>query len=938
MAARASDGNPLAALNARGQSLWLDYLRRQLVTSGALARFRDEGVSGITSNPTIFDKAIEGSTDYDEALVRLARAGRRADRVIWDLMVEDVSSAARVMAPVHERTRGGDGFVSIEVSPDLAYDTRRTVAMARALWKRCDQPNVMVKIPATREGLPAITRCLAEGININVTLIFSVERHREVIEAFMSGLEGLRSRGGELSRVASVASFFVSRVDTKVDKLLEARIAASQDPAQAERLRGLLGRAGIANSKIAYEQFRALHAGPRWEALARAGARVQRCLWASTSVKDPRYPDTMYVEELIGPDTVDTVPEQTLQAFRAHGEVRRSLDENLDSARRELAGLAAAGVDLDQVTRELEEEGVKAFAKSYESLGATVQEAVAAVREGRGPRMWESLGPLQPAVSATVEALQAEDAPGRLWAKDASLWSARPDIRKEISDRLGWLDVPEAMEAESGRFRELARAGRQFDDVVVLGMGGSSLCPDVLRHTFVPRKGHPRLHVLDTTDPGTIARLASSLALEKSLFVVASKSGTTLETLSHFHFFWARVAAGAGARAGGHFAAVTDPGTPLAELAREKGFRWLFENPPDIGGRYSALSFFGLVPAALMGVDVAALLGRAREMAHACGAGVAVEKSPGPRLGAAMGRLAADGRDKLTLVTSRSVKTLGYWVEQLVAESTGKQGKGIVPVEGEPLGAPSSYGADRLFVHAHMDGDPHDRRLEALEAAGQPVVTLSLRDRLDLGAEFMRWEIAVAVAGSLIGIQPFDQPNVQESKDNTDRVLAEYERRGAMPAVAEVGPDGGQLEAGLAKLLGRVRPGSYFSVMAYTARSAASERAIGQIRVAVRDALGVATTAGYGPRFLHSTGQLHKGGPGKGVFLQVVQEDSREEVIPGQSFGFRTLRAAQALGDLQSLESRELPVLRVNLGGGHTAGWRALAAAVEGTALTSRRR
>ena len=927
MPSRSRDGSPLAELRKQGQSIWLDDLRRQLVTSGILAGLRDQGVTGITSNPTIFDKAIAGSTDYDEALVARARARRRPDRVVWDLMVEDVSSAADVMRPVHDQTRGADGFVSIEVSPELAYDTRRTVSMARDLWKRCARPNVMVKIPATRQGLPAITRCLAEGININVTLIFSIERHREVIEAFMSGLEELRDRGGDLSRVASVASFFVSRVDTKVDKLLDAQIEASRDPATAGRLRSLLGRAGIANSKMAYEQFRALHAGPRWEALARSGARVQRCLWASTSVKDPRFPDTMYVEELIGPDTVNTVPQPTLEAFLDHGEVRRSLDENLDVARRQLAELASAGVDLAQVTRELEEEGVELFARSYQNLVETVTEAIRGVREGRGPRSWFRLGTVEPVVGDTVRRLQAEDLPRRLWEKDPSVWSARPDVQKEIADRLGWLDVFERMERESKRLAEPARAGRDYDDAVVLGMGVSSLCPDVLRHTFGHVAGRPRLHVLDTTDPGTVAGLASALTPARTMFVVASKSGTTLETMSHFHYFWARVAAGAGEQAGRHFAAVTDPGTPLADLARSRGFRWLFENPPDIGGRYSALSFFGLVPAALAGVDVRALLERAREMAVSSGASVPVEKNPAIWLGAAIGRLALEGRDKLTLVTSRSVRTFGYWVEQLLAESTGKQGRGIVPVEGEPLGDPSAYGPDRLFVHVRMEGDPRDRRLERIEAAGHPTITLTLRDRLDLGAEFLRWEIAVAVAGAVMGINPFDQPNVQESKENTARVLAEYERRGALPRVSEVRPGEPGLEEGLAKLLSRAREGSYFSIMAYTARSPASEAAIAAIRSAVRDSRRVATTAGYGPRFLHSTGQLHKGGPGKGVFLQVVQEDRREEPIPGQTFGFRTLKAAQALGDLQSLESRELPVLRVNLGSGHRAGWKELAAA-----------
>ncbi|MGH7903783.1 MAG: bifunctional transaldolase/phosoglucose isomerase [Candidatus Dormibacteraceae bacterium] len=927
MASSRANG-PVAEVKRQGQSVWLDNLRRQMVTSGELARLRDEGVTGITSNPTIFDKAISGSTDYDEALVKLVNARKRPDDIIWELMVEDVSSAADVMRPVYDRTKGADGYVSIEVSPKIAYDTRKTIAMARDLWRRCRRPNILIKIPATRDGLPAIRAMIGEGVNVNITLIFSVDRYVEVVDAFLSGLEDLKAGGGRLGKIASVASFFVSRVDTKVDKALEGAVAAA-GPKEKSRLQALFGKAGVANSKMAYEQFKALHAGPRWEALARSGARVQRCLWASTSVKDPRYADTMYVEELIGPDTVDTMPNSTLAALRDHGEVRRSLDENLDLARRQLAGLAAAGIDLDEVTRELEVEGVEAFSKSYESLTATVRDAVKGIREGRGPRLWYHLGELQPAVDDAVATLQSEDLPHRLWSLDPSLWSSRAETLEEIKNRLGWLTVTEKMLDQAARLNKIAREGQSFADVVLLGMGGSSLGPDVLRHTFGHAGGHPRLHVLDTTDPGTVLDLVSSISPRETLFVVSSKSGTTLETLSHFSLFWDRTRAEVGDKAGRHFAAVTDPDTPLVRLAAEHGFRWLFENPPDIGGRYSVLSYFGLVPAALMGVDAVELLERAREMTLSCDASIPVEKSPGIWLGAVAGQLAARGRDKLTLIASPKIATLGFWVEQLIAESTGKQGKGIVPVEGEPLRSPDAYGSDRLFVQVRMDKDPEHPGVAALEKAGQPVVTLTLRDKLDLGGEFLRWEIAVAVAGSILGINPFDQPNVQESKDNTSRVLAEFKTRGALPTVNELAASDPKLPAGIAKLAGRLKEGSYFAVMSYTARSSASERALGRIRAAVLDARHVATTAGYGPRFLHSTGQLHKGGPGKGVFLQVVQEDARDLAIPGQDFGFRTLKAAQALGDLQSLESRELPVLRVNLGSNHAAGWKALAAAIE---------
>jgi transaldolase / glucose-6-phosphate isomerase len=917
--------SPIQELRKLGQSLWLDNIRRQLITSGEMARLRDEGISGVTSNPTIFEKAVSGSTDYDETLVRLVGNGRDPDEILWELMLEDIRAAADVFRPVYDETRGADGFVSIEVSPKVALDTQGTIEMARDLFQRAARPNVMVKIPATREGLPAIRHMVGEGVNINVTLIFSTERYDEVVEAFMAGLQDLRRAGGDPSRVASVASFFVSRVDTKVDKLLERRIEEASTPAEKERLRSLLGKAGIANSMMAYEHWKQLHSGNRWESLRTDGARSQRCLWASTSTKDPRYPDTMYVEELIGPDTVDTVPPATLAAFREHGEVRRSLDEDLAGVRRQLRELAEVGVDLRVVTAELEEEGVDLFAKSFDSLLATLEKAAADIRAGKGPRQWHSLGTLQPVVDEAAARLQSADAPRKIWSRDPSFWVPGAEPKKWT----GWLSVGEKMLEQVDRLEARADEAREYSDVVLLGMGGSSLCPDVFRTTFGHIDGHPRLHVLDTTDPATILGVRRAVDLERTLFIAASKSGETIETLSHQAYFWEELRRTGTAKPERQFAVITDPGSSLERLAAERDYRWIYLNPTDIGGRYSALSYFGLVPGALMGLDVRELLERAVEMAHSCDASVPVEKNPGLWLGAAAGALAEQRRNKLTLVMSPQVPTLGYWLEQLLAESTGKEGRGIVPVDREPLGPPDAYGQDRLFVQVRVDGDPDDDAARALAEAGQPMITLSMRDLLDLGGEFLRWELATAAAGSLLGIDPFDQPNVQESKDNTRRVLADFAASGRLPEASSVPP----AEAGraVADLLRRARDGSYLAVQAWTARTDASEEAVRRLRACVRDATRLATTAGYGPRYLHSTGQLHKGGPPVGLFLQVVERDTADVEVPGEPYGFSTLKQAQALGDLKSLESRNYPVVRVDLGDRAEAGWRALADAVEET-------
>src|SRR3989440_2380876 len=588
--------NPIKALRAIGQSLWLDNIRRQLISSGELARLRDEGITGVTSNPTIFEKAVSGSTDYDEAMVELVRAKKKPADMLWDLMIEDVQAAADVFRPVYDRTKGKDGFVSIEVGPTIANSTRATIKFSEYLHDRCRRPNVMVKIPATAAGLPAIENQISRGNNINITLIFAVERYDEVVEAYLSGLEKLHKDGGDLSKVASVASFFVSRVDTKVDKNLAEKINATADPRRKETLERLYGKAAIANSKMAYEHYKMHFAGPRWDKLRKAGARTQRCLWASTSTKDPRYPDTYYVEELIGPDTVDTVPPATLAAFREHGEVRRSLDENVDLARRQLKQLAEVVIDVRQVNRELEVEGVVSFTKSFETLVTALEKNARDIRAGKGPRQWYSLGALQPAVDQQLARLQKDDAPRRLWAKDSTLWSADPAKRQEIRDRLGWLDVADKMLEKKDQLVALGKEGKEYTDVVLLGMGGSSLCPDVLRNTFGVVRGHPRLHVLDTTDPATILGVRSRIKLPTTLFIVASKSGATTETLSHFAYFWEQTK-----RKGKQFAAITDPGSSLETLAKDNKFRWVFPNPPDIGGPSSGPSSFGMVAPALMG-------------------------------------------------------------------------------------------------------------------------------------------------------------------------------------------------------------------------------------------------------------------------------------------------------------------------------------------------
>jgi transaldolase/glucose-6-phosphate isomerase len=661
----------LQDLTRLGQSIWLDYIRRSLITSGELGALIDKGVRGVTSNPTIFEKAIVGSSDYDRELQELVNEGKSVDEIYEALALDDIVRAADVMRSVYEQTNGADGYVSLEVSPTLAHDTEGTVAEARRLFAALDRPNILIKVPATSAGIPAIETLIGEGINVNVTLIFSLAQYEAVAQAYLAGLEKLDASGGDVSKVASVASFFVSRVDTAVDRQLDELIRSGSG-----NLQSLQGKIAIANAKAAYARFRQLFSGERWEKLAAQGARVQRPLWASTGTKNPLYPDTLYVDSLIGPDTVNTVPPATLRAFLDHGTVAPTLEAGLAEARAHLARLAELGVDLDAITQKLQDDGVDAFAKSFETLMAGIAEKREKLLAG-----WEhlsaSLGSYQDAVDTALAEMKNQRIIDRIWAHDHTVWKPQPT---EITNRLGWLHTAEVMMDNLHRLEALVEDVRAdgYTHALLLGMGGSSLAPEVLRKTFGVKGGYLDLAVLDSTDPGAVLAHAERLDLAQTLFIVSTKSGGTVETLSFFKFFYNQVAEAVGAdQAGPHFVAITDPGSKLADLAERYNFRATFLNDPNIGGRYSVLSYFGLVPAALVGVDLETLLDRALRMVCNCeGYNCPAEgDNHGARLGAVMGELAQVGRDKVTLFTSPAIASFGDWVEQLIAESTGKRGR-----------------------------------------------------------------------------------------------------------------------------------------------------------------------------------------------------------------------------------------------------------------------
>src|SRR5438093_983715 len=805
----------------------------------------EDGLRGITSNPSIFEKAISGSTDYADLLNSLkSRTDLDAKARYEILAIRDIQDAADILRPVYESTKRRDGYVSLEVSPYLARDTQGTIQEARALWKSVARENVMIKVPGTPEGIPAFQQLISEGININVTLLCSQKVYEEVAEAYIAGLEQLAAKGGDISRMASVASFFISRIDNSVDAQLAAKLKTTNDEREQAKVRSLLGKVAIANGKLTYQRHLKIFGTDRWKKRVAKGAQTQRVLWASTSTKNPSYSDVMYVEEMIGPDTVNTVPPATLDAFRDHGHARQSLTEDIEGARQVMAALASVGISIDEITAKLTEDGVRLFGEAFDKLLEAVEKSGKSETSPQVNRQSYKLPEeLAAAVKTNLDDWRGAGKVRRLWQRDASLWTGADE-----SNWLGWLGITEDEITHSSDLQRVAEDVKKegFSDILLLGMGGSSLAPEVLAMTFGKIDGFPRLHVLDSTDPVQIRASEDKLDLAETLFIVSSKSGSTLEPNIFKQYFFERVKQTLGAeKAGSRFIAITDPGSKLDQVATADRFRQVFHGLPSIGGRYSALSNFGMVPAALMGLD-----------------------------------------------------TIKF--------------------------------------------------LDLTEEVGHPVVRISVADTYDLGQEFFRWEIATAVAGSIIGINAFNQPDVEASKVATRNLTAEYEKRGSLPEEKPFFEEGGiklftddknsdalakasgsekSLAGYLRAHLNRLTSSDYFALLAYIQMNSDHISRLQELRHLLRDKRHNATCVGFGPRFLHSTGQAYKGGPNSGVFVQITCDDAADLPVPGQKYTFGVVKAAQARGDFRVLAERGRRALRVHLGKDLQAGLVVLQAA-----------
>ncbi len=930
--------NTLIELLQYGQSYWLDNLTRGKITTGELKKRVDEqGLRGITSNPSIFNKAISNSQDYQGQISELVKEGKNPPQIYDALTIKDVQDACDILNPVYEQSNGTDGFVSLEVPPYLARDTKGTMEEARRLYSAVGKQNCLIKIPGTREGIPAIEEMLYEGINVNITLLFSVDRYDEVAQAYIRAIARRVAEGKPVNHVISVASVFISRIDVLTDQLLDQYIIPTGENNNTSRTNLLSNRAGIATARLCYQRFQKIFSDEQWKKLAEKGAHVQRPLWASTSNKDPLYNDLGYVESLIGKDTVNTLPDKTIAAFANHGSIKKdAIEQELDQANELFGELHEMGIDISFVTQQLENEGVQKFTESYNKLISNLADQRSKILGDKGSPQQISGGKLEAEIKAAYTSMDEKQVARLLFAQDPHLWKNDIEQIKSISKRMGWLTLPDHFTKKTEDIVAFAQTIKEegYTDAVVLGMGGSSLCSEVTRQTYDATNGCLQLWVLDNTDPAAILNIESKVDLEKTLFIVASKSGNTEETLSFFHYFYQQLEIKNKTKPGNNFVAITDHDTPLVKMAEEFKFRKVFVNPPNLGGRYSVLSDFGLVPMALIGININDILSGAKQMQSSCN-GVPTASNPGISLGVVLGICQKNGCDKVTFILSASITSFGYWVEQLLAGSTGKEGKGLIPINGEALGDPEDYGKDRIFIHMSLHDDNNEadgKKIKALEEAGHPVVRIVVANIMALGGEYYRWEVAAAVAGLVMGINPFNQPNVEESKKNTSELLEGWSKDGdfkipePLLKMEDISVFGGKEMEQLAAdhytsaadmangFAAMAKTNDYIALLPYFMMTDHRTKILQSWRIRMRDNLKIATTLLNGPRYLHSTGQLHKGGPNTGLYIIFIGESEKDVAIPGEKFGFATLHEAQALGDFDSLDDKGRRVIRINLG------------------------
>ncbi|MCC6973795.1 MAG: bifunctional transaldolase/phosoglucose isomerase [Anaerolineae bacterium] len=943
-------------------SIWYNHLSRDLIRSGELAQLITSGrLAGLRLNLALLERAIGEGDSYDEELVNTGE--HDSDLALESLLIADVRAAADLLRPIYEESGGQKGFVCLDLSPLRADRPEIAVSEAKRLYASADRPNLMIEMIGKQTHLTAIEESLYAGVNVCISAVFSIRDYVQVAECYLRALERRLYNGQSVKGLVSIVQFDLSRVDAFVDKQLANNLRSAQgrgDLARVSANNVLIGTVGIANARRIYERFRELFHGDRFKRLQEAGALPQRLVWAEAEPNLLNLSSTAYLDALCTADTLVMASSATLgeylQYTHSHEFPPTDFNAVLDTLRR----AEEVGIDLEMINRRLQGDYEELLIDTFRKLITRLEGKRKTLLSGFIKRQALVLGVYQNAVETTLKQLRRQLSITRMWAKDTTLWTESAEQGEIIRQRLGWLTLPTDGRIERARLQTLREESRlkQWAHVVLLGMGGSSLAAEVIWRVLGRQPGYPELLLLDTTDPAAIQRVRDQIDLRRSVFIAASKSGTTLETQCLQRYFIAQLEK-SGLTPGDHFIAITDPGSKLEQQSRSLGFRHVFLNPGDMPGRYAALSYFGLVPAALCGLNFERILQAGVEMQSACSSGVMGNNHPGLWLGTVMGVMAEHGRDKLSFLTSPEIAALPVWIEQLVAESLGKDGESVIPVVSTDPGMPHDYNDDRLFVYLRLDNgrDNPDDVAQMLREAGHPLVTLALRDKYDVGAEFFRWAFAAATAAMVLEVNPFDEPNVGETKNNTAWQLENFQHTGALPAerpsFAEDGVSlftdehtaelltavaqqrayqGSPLTDALATFLTFARSGDYVAIMAFLDPSEVMNAHLETIQRRARHVLKRAVTIGFGPRFLHITGQMHKGGAPHGVFLQITAADQVQVPIPSEPYDFSILKQAQANGDLTALLSRGLRVARLDLGDNPVQGLHKISVALDAIA------
>lgn len=895
-----------------GQSVWLDYIRRGLIKSGILAKDIERGIiRGVTSNPSIFRKAITDSQDYENALIPMALANVDAEYIFTQLTVEDIRNAADLFRDLYISSQGNDGFVSLEVSPLYAHDPEKTLVQAKSIWKAVNRPNLMIKIPVTKEIFPVITELTAAGINLNLTLLFSPEQYEQAAEAYIAGLRQRIEKGETIDKIRSVASIFVSRVDTKIDSMLAETGVSS---------RNLQGKAAIRNAQKIYNRSLMIFNDENFGYIRERGGNAQRVLWASASVKNKLFKQTYYVDALVGENTVNTVPPSTLDALLKSCETKASLPVPEDEIEAFFVSLQNAGIDIDAVYAQLEDEGIAAFITDYNATLNSIRSRCEGIRK--------TMGQLQDVIEKSFQNFDRDSVMRRIFSKDPTVWTFNTQSYPEIRNRLGWLDTYKTTESVITDYitlrNELKKEG--ISQILLIGTGGTSIAPEVISKIF-ENEADIKIKVIDSTDSVEIAKVRKEYDPKSTLFIVSSKSGNAVEIRALMNYFFAQTKEIFKDKAGSRFIAITDSGSSLEKTASELGFRHIFHSDSSVGGRFSALTAFGIIPAILMGLDHHIISQKVSEMMKNCSSSLPAHRNEGAALGTFISTAATSGKDKLTIIADPAFSSFGSWLELLIAESTGKEGKGIVPIDLEPELEDKAYANDRFFVYINYDNTYRDRT-QKLQEQGYPVYEIAVDDEYDLFAEFYRWEIAVSVACSILYVNPFDQPDVLDGKICTSAKINEFHENGVLKEPEPIWEDE-QAEVStreelenlseccnyneiITRFISKAKSGKdYIAVNAYLSPSDESTVWLQQLRKTILQSTNCATMIGFGPRFLHSTDQLFKGGENNGFFIQVVTDHNDDIIIPKENISFKILERAQELGNFESLTEKGRHVIRI---------------------------